>query len=104
MSPKTRTTIEDLYKVAGKAEMVNGEIVEMSPAGEDPGLAGGEIFAHLREYARRTSQGRAFPDGVGFRVHLPHRESFSPDAAESSPSPGTTDTGPADVGGHWISP
>jgi len=81
MSTKTRATIEDLYKVEGKAELVNGEIVEMPPAGEDPGMAGGEIFAHLREYARRTRQGRAFPDGVGFRVHLPHRESFSPDAA-----------------------
>jgi hypothetical protein len=26
---KTRATIEDLYKVEGKAELVNGEIVEM---------------------------------------------------------------------------
>jgi Uma2 family endonuclease len=81
MSTKTRATLEDLYKVEGKAELVNGEIVEMPPSGEDPGLAGGEIFAHLREYARRTGQGRAFPDGVGFWVHLPHRESFSPDVA-----------------------
>jgi Uma2 family endonuclease len=81
MSTKTRATIEDLYKVKGKAELVNGEMVEMPPSGEDPGIAGGEIFAHLREYARRTGQGRAFPDGVGFRVRLPHRESFSPDAA-----------------------
>jgi len=78
---KTRATIEDLYKVEGKAELVNGEIVHMPPAGEDPGIAGGAIFAHLRDYARRTRQGRALPDGVGFRVNLPHRESFSPDAA-----------------------
>jgi Uma2 family endonuclease len=81
MSAKTRATIEDLYRVEGKAELVNGEIVEMPPAGEDPGMAGGEIFAHLREHARRSGQGRAFPDGVGFRVRLPHRESFSPDVA-----------------------
>ena len=81
MSTKTRATIEDLYKVEGKAELVNGEIVCMSPTGGRPGIAGGEIFARLREYARRTGQGRAFPDGVGFQVHLPHRESFSPDAA-----------------------
>ena len=78
---KTRATIEDLYKVEGKAELVNGEIVEMPPAGEEPGAAGFEIAVSLREYARRTGQGRAFPDGVGFRVHLPHRESVSPDAA-----------------------
>ena len=81
MSTKTRATIEDLYKVEGKAELVNGEIVEMPPAGEDPGLAGGEIFVRLYDYARQTKRGRALPDGVGFRVHLPHRESFSPDVA-----------------------
>ena len=81
MSTKTRATIEDLYTVEGKAELVNGEIVEMPPAGEDPGAAGFEIAVSLRRYARRTGQGRAFPDGVGFRVRLPHRASFSPDAA-----------------------
>ncbi len=81
MRSKTRATIEDLYKAEGKAELVHGEIIEMPPTGEGPGFAGGEIFVHLRDYARRTGRGRAFPDGVGFRVHLPHRESFSPDAA-----------------------
>lgn len=29
MNTKTRATIEDLYKTEGKAELVNGEIVEM---------------------------------------------------------------------------
>ena len=81
MHSKTRATIEDLYKVEGKAELVNGEIVEIPPAGEDPGAAGFEIAVSLRDYARRMGQGRVFPDGVGFRVNLPHRESFSPDAA-----------------------
>jgi Uma2 family endonuclease len=81
MSTKSRATIEDLYKVEGKAELVKGEIVEMSPAGEDPNFAGGEVFASLREYVRRTRRGRAYTDGAGFHVNLPHRESFSPDAA-----------------------
>jgi Uma2 family endonuclease len=81
MSTKTRATIEDLYKVEGKAELVNGEIVYRSPSGDEPSIAGGEIFAHLREYARRIRQRRAYPDGTGFHVHLPHREAFSPDAA-----------------------
>jgi Uma2 family endonuclease len=80
MSTKSRATIEDLYKVEGKAELVHGEIVEIPPLGEDPGFTGGEIFARLREYARGTGQGRAFPNGVGFRVQLPHRQTFSPDA------------------------
>lgn len=81
MDVKTRATIEDLYKVEGKAELVNGEIIEIPLAGDDPGYASGEIFAALRAYVRRTKQGRAYGDGVGFHVHLPHRESYSPDAA-----------------------
>lgn len=43
--------------------------------------AGGHIFVRLYAYAQQTQRGRALPDGVGFRVHLPHRESFSPDVA-----------------------
>jgi len=81
MSTQTRAAIEDLHRVEGKAELVNGEIVLMPPAGGDPGIAGGEIFASLRAYARGERRGLALPDGVGFRVNLPHRESFSPDVA-----------------------
>ena len=81
MNIKTRATIEDLYKVEGKAELVNGEIVHMPPTGDDPGYAGDEIYVSLREYAKRLKRGRAFADNKGFHVHLPHRESFSPDAA-----------------------
>ncbi len=53
----------------------------MAPLGEAPGIPGGEIFTHLRDYARAQQRGRAFPDGVGFRVNIPNRESFSPDSA-----------------------
>jgi len=81
VSIKTRATIEDLYKVEGKAELVYGEIVKMPPAGEEPNFAGGEVFASLRDYVRRIGHGRAFTDGAGFHVHLPHREALSPDAA-----------------------
>jgi Uma2 family endonuclease len=78
---KTRATIEDLYKVEGKAELVKGEIVEMPPSGDEPSSAGFEIATSLKTYARRSGRGRAYPDGTGFHVNLPHRESFSPDAA-----------------------
>jgi Uma2 family endonuclease len=83
MNPRTRATIDDLYRVPenGKAELVNGEIVLMAPTGGIPGRAGGEIYISLREYERRTKRGYAFPDNVGFTVDLPHRGSFSPDAA-----------------------
>jgi Uma2 family endonuclease len=81
MSTKTDATIEDLYKVDGKAELVNGEIVHLPPTGDMPGYAGDEIFVSLREYSRRTGVGRAIGDNKAFRVDLPHRKSFSPDAA-----------------------
>lgn len=81
MNIKTRATIEDLYKVEGKAELVNGEIVHMPLSGDEPNSAGGEIFVSLRDYTRRTGRGKAYTDGAGFHVNLPHREAFSPDAA-----------------------
>jgi len=74
-------TIDDLYRTDGKAEIVNGEIVVMSPTGGLPGLAGGGIYASLLEYQRRVGGGYAYPDGVGFVVNLPNRRSFSPDVA-----------------------
>lgn len=81
MSTKTGATIEDLYKVDGKAELVNGEIVHMPPTGGRPSYAGREIFVSLRDYERRTKSGYAVTDNAAFRVNLPHRQSFSPDAA-----------------------
>jgi Uma2 family endonuclease len=53
----------------------------MTPTGGKPGRAGGIIYASLLDYERRTRLGYAFPDNVGFVVDLPHRSSFSPDAA-----------------------
>jgi Uma2 family endonuclease len=83
MSTKANATIEDLYHLPdnGKAEIVDGEIVVMSPTGAAPNFAAGEIFASLREFSRRTRSGRAVTDNAGFKVNLPHRQSLSPDAA-----------------------
>jgi Uma2 family endonuclease len=91
MITATQATIEDLYRVPedGKAELVNGEIVLMSPTGGKPGYAGDEIFVSLREHARRTGRGRAVSDNKGFQVDLAYRKSFSPDAAlYIGPNPG----------------
>jgi Uma2 family endonuclease len=52
----------------------------MSPTGDLPARAGGAIYVSLRGVERRVG-GRAYPDNVGFRVQLPNRTSFSPDAA-----------------------
>ena len=83
MKTKSEATIEDLYHVPenGKAELINGEIVLMSPTGGLPNFAAGEIFSSLRQYTRQTGLGHAATDNVGFIVDLPHRKSFSPDAA-----------------------
>jgi Uma2 family endonuclease len=53
----------------------------MPPAGPIHGRAGTNIFNSLLEYEERVGGGFAMPDNVGFLVQLPHRESFSPDAA-----------------------
>ncbi|MEP6776252.1 MAG: Uma2 family endonuclease [Chloroflexota bacterium] len=80
MKVGTQATIEDLEKVPGKAEIVNGEIVHMAATGGFPGYAGDEIYASLRTYARRKKWGIAVSDNKAFIVDLPNRRSFSPDA------------------------
>ncbi|HEV7903966.1 MAG TPA: Uma2 family endonuclease [Pyrinomonadaceae bacterium] len=81
MSTKTEATIEDLYKVEGKAELVNGEIVHMSPTGGLPNYAASEILVSLRQHTKHTKTGYAVGDNAAFKVNLPDRKSFSPDAA-----------------------
>ncbi len=83
MATKREATIEDLARVPenGKAEIVNGDLVLMTPGGGLHGYAGGVIFASLLEFGHRTGLGHALPDNVGFIVNLPNRRSFSPDAA-----------------------
>jgi Uma2 family endonuclease len=77
---KTEQLITELYTVPGKAEIVGGRIVMMSPTGDEPGHAAGAIYVRLREYAKNHG-GRAYTDNVGFLVDLPNRKSFCPDAA-----------------------
>ena len=81
MSTKVEATIEDLYKVEGKAELVNGEIVLMPGTGGLPHMAAREITVSLRVYGRETRSGYAIGDNMSFVVDLPNRRSFSPDAA-----------------------
>jgi Uma2 family endonuclease len=76
----TEQLIAELYRVPGKAEIVGGRIVMMSPTGDEPGDAAGAIYVRLREFAKRFG-GRAYGDNVGFLVNLPNRKSFCPDAA-----------------------
>jgi Uma2 family endonuclease len=80
MSTKVEATIEDLYKVEGKAELVNGEIVLMAGTGGLPHYAAREITLSLAAYEKTIRSGYAIADNAVFVVNLPHRKSFSPDA------------------------
>ena len=84
MVTRTEATIEDLYNAPrdnGTYELVNGELVHMSPTGFLPGRVSLQICIALMHYEEQTGSGRAVPDNVAFLVDLPHRKSFSPDAS-----------------------
>ena len=81
MAGGREATTEDLYLIEGKAEIVNGEIVLMTPTGGLHGYAVVRLVVSLDEYGRRTNHGVAFGANVGFIVNLPNRRSFSPDVA-----------------------
>jgi Uma2 family endonuclease len=90
MAGKREATVEDLYRVKGKAEIVCGELRPMTPTGGLHGYAAVAIAFSLHEYGRRTKRGYALADNVGFIVNLPNRRSFSPDAAFWTGGPLTT--------------
>jgi Uma2 family endonuclease len=76
-------TIHDLERHPGKAELINGRIVELMPTGRRPNRVAGLIFIALNDYATKTQLGEAYTDNIGFRVPelCSGRESFSPDAS-----------------------
>lgn len=57
---RRKATLRDLYRVKGKAKLVNGNLV-MAPTGDLPSRAAGTIYASLLAYERRT--GRPGPLG-----------------------------------------
>jgi Uma2 family endonuclease len=81
MATQSPATIEDLYRVSGKAELMSGGIAKMSPTGGLHGRVALRIGASLLAYEIRTKTGHAIGDNVGFLVNLPNRRSFSPDVA-----------------------
>lgn len=81
MSTIIKATIEDLYQVRGKNELVDGEIVHVSPTVVAPNYAASEILISLHHYCHKTGVGMAVSGNAAFRVNLPIRGSFSPDVA-----------------------
>jgi Uma2 family endonuclease len=77
-------TIDDLYRVEGKAELIGGRIVRYMPTGDLPGEVAAEILVRLREYVKHTGAGIARGDNVAYALPRPlknGRQSFSPDAS-----------------------
>jgi Uma2 family endonuclease len=77
-------TLDDLYKVEGKAELVGGRIIHYVASGHEPSIIALELAIRLREYAKLTGIGVAYGDGIGFAMVPPlssSRQSFSPDAS-----------------------
>ena len=85
----TRDLVDELYRVEGKAEIINGEIVHFPMPGGIPTYAAEEIFSSLRAYTKQVKKGRAYADGNGFLVDLPDRQSFSPDCGYHLGPPAT---------------
>jgi Uma2 family endonuclease len=84
VTAKTREQlIEELYHLPHdiKAEIMDGAIVPMSPAGGRHSRVSGLIFASLLAYERKYGQGHALPSNAAYLVNLPNRGSFSPDGS-----------------------
>ena len=86
MGPATQApaTLDDLYRVEGKAELIAGRIVQFMASGYDPSLVAFEIAVSLRVHAAGLGIGKAFADGIGYALDPPlanGRQSFSPDAS-----------------------
>lgn len=79
---KMSATLENLYYVDSKEELVHGEIRNLPTMGRMPAYAAGEISVSLRNFIHHAMlPGMAVGANAGFEAHLPHRGSFSPDAA-----------------------
>jgi Uma2 family endonuclease len=74
-------TVADLQFVEGKAEIVDGRLEVIAPAG---GLASGgalAVMCSLRQHQSAHGGGRAFGSTLAYLVDLPHRKSLCPDAS-----------------------
>ena len=82
-STGTAATLDDLYRVEGKAELIAGRIVPLRPTGRRPNRVASRIFRSLDDHAEATGTGEAYTDNIGFAVPQlsSGRESFSPDAS-----------------------
>jgi Uma2 family endonuclease len=85
MSTATQSaaTLDDLYRVKDKAELIGGRIIHFMATGRKPSRVASRIFRSLDDYAEATGRGEAYGDNIGYAVGIlsSGRESFSPDAS-----------------------
>jgi Uma2 family endonuclease len=84
IAPLRPATLDDLYRVEGKAELIGGRIVHFMASGHAPSVVALNVAVLLKQYAKQVKQGVAYADGIGFALHPPlpnGRQSFSPDAS-----------------------
>lgn len=80
---QARATLADLAGYPGKAELVDGRIVELMATGRLPNRVAFRIARSLDDHALAIGQGEVYTDNMGFSVAplSTGRESFSPDAS-----------------------
>jgi Uma2 family endonuclease len=76
-------TVDDLYRVKDKAELIGGRIVFLMPTGRRPNRIAFRIAKSLDDFCEATGRGEVYTDNMGFTVPelSSGRESFSPDAS-----------------------
>jgi Uma2 family endonuclease len=74
-------TLEDLWDVDGRAELIDGEIVPVTPTGHRPSRAAARIWQSLDGHEAEHGGGYAVSEGPGFVVRTPRTQVLSPDAA-----------------------
>ena len=74
MATKARITSDDLWRMADgdvRRELVDGQIIEMGPAGVVHGEVMARISRSLVEHAEKHRAGKILAGDVGFVLNLP---------------------------------
>lgn len=74
-------TLDDLWDVEGRAELIDGEIVPVTPAGHRPVRSAARIWRSLDDHEALCGGGYAVSEGAQFILRKPGTQVFSPDAA-----------------------
>jgi len=95
---KTEATVADLYRLDEdeRAELVDGELIPIAPAGGEHHYIGSKIHMRLGRYEEETASGYAMMNGLGYLVDVFGRRSFMPDVSYASRD---AEIGPRMMGG-----